>query len=615
MTTVVTADAAPAHVGHDEPSFVRKYVFSTDHKVIGIQFLFMSLLFLVLGGLLAMGMRWQLAFPADATHPLPGGSLLPETMVNGGVVLPEFYNSLVTMHGTFMVFFAIMPLLVGVYANYLIPLQIGAPDMAFPRLNMMSFWLAVPAGLIMLAGFFVEGGHAGAGWTAYAPLSVMPEYSGVYNGQVLWTLSLIILGFSSLMGAVNYITTVVNMRAPGMTWMRLPLSVWALFITAILVLLAIPILTGALILLLFDQVLGTGFFLPEAGGQPLLWQHLFWFFGHPEVYILILPAMGIVSEIISAFSRKPVFGYNAMVLAIIAIAFLGWIVWGHHMFQSGMNPRLGTTFMVSTMVIAVPSAIKTFNWLGTMWRGDLHFHTPMLHAVAFVAMFVIGGLSGVFVASTAVDIFLHDTYFVVAHIHYVLFGGSLFAIFAAILVPEDVRADDERDARQDPLLAHVHLLQPDVLPDAQPGRRRDDAPHLRPHAVRVPPAAPADEHDDQHVGVRAVHGAAHLRVQLLLEPVPRREGAGEPVAGEHAGVDGAVAAAARQLRTDAGRLPRTVRVQLAGVRGGLPPTGPAGYAGAAARAGGVDGARGSPPSPKDALPSATRTHLTEESDR
>jgi cytochrome c oxidase subunit 1 len=434
MSTVATATAGEAqvHAGHDDRSFIRKYIFSTDHKVIGIQFLFMSLFFLVLGGLLAMGMRWQLAFPSDPAHPLPGGSLLPETMVNAGIVLPEFYNSMVTMHGTIMIFFAIMPLLVGVYANYLIPLQIGAPDMAFPRLNMASFWLAVPAAILILAGFFVEGGHAGAGWTSYPPLSVESGYSGVYNGQVLWTLSIIILGFSSLMGAVNYITTVVNMRAPGMTWFRLPLATWALFITAILILLAVPVLTGALILLLFDQVLGTAFYKPDAGGQPLLWQHLFWFFGHPEVYILILPAMGFVSEIIANGSRKPVFGYKAMVIAMISISFLGWIVWGHHMFQSGMNPLLGASFMASTMVIAVPSAIKTFNWLGTMWRGDIHFHTPMLNAMAFVGMFVIGGLSGVFLASTPVDVQLHDTYFVVAHIHYVLFGGSLFAIFAAI---------------------------------------------------------------------------------------------------------------------------------------------------------------------------------------
>jgi cytochrome c oxidase subunit 1 len=353
-------------------------------------------------------------------------------MAPGGILLPEFYNSLVTMHGTFMIFFAIMPLLVGMFGNWLIPLHVGASDMAFPRLNMMSFWITIPAGLIMVSSFFVAGGASGSGWTGYAPLSAVPEYSGVYTGQKLWCISLVVLGFGSLMGAVNYITTIVNMRAPGMSWFRLPLPIWALFITSILVLLAMPILAGALIMLLFDQLIGTSFFIPESGGQPLMWQHLFWYFGHPEVYILILPAMGIASEVISNGSRKPIFGYPAMVGAIVAIAFLGWVVWGHHMFMSGMNPLLGAGFMVSTMVIAVPSAIKVFNWLGTMWRGNIHFHVPMLNAIAFVAMFVIGGLSGVFMASTPVDIYIHDTYFIVAHIHYVLFGGSLFAIFAGL---------------------------------------------------------------------------------------------------------------------------------------------------------------------------------------
>ena len=419
--------AEPGH--RDDRSFLRKYVFATDHKVIGAQFLFMSLFFLLVGGALAMLIRWQLGWPGT---PIPGGAILGEAKAPGGIILPEFYNSLVTMHGTFMIFFAIMPLLVGVFGNWLIPLHVGAADMAFPRLNMASFWTAVPAGLIMLSSFFVTGGASAAGWTGYAPLSAVPEYSGVYLGQKLWCISLIVLGFASLMGAVNYITTIVNMRAPGMTWMRLPLPIWSLFITAILVLLAIPVLTGALILLLFDQTIGTTFFLPPDGGQPLMWQHLFWYFGHPEVYILILPAMGIVSEVLSNGSRKPIFGYRFMVYATIAIAFLGWVVWGHHMFQSGMNPYLGATFMTSTMIIAVPSAIKVFNWLGSMYRGNIHFHVPMMNAIAFVAMFVIGGLSGVFMASTPVDIYIHDTYFIVAHIHYVLFGGSLFAIFAGI---------------------------------------------------------------------------------------------------------------------------------------------------------------------------------------
>ena len=427
MATTAAAVETATHV--DDRSFTQKYIFSTDHKIIGIQFLIASLVGLLVGGVLAMGIRWQVGFPGE---PMPGAAILPETMAPGGVLLPEFYASLVTMHGTFMVFFAIMPLLVGVYANYLIPLKIGAPDMAFPRINMASFWIAVPALAIMLAGFFVEGGHAGAGWTAYAPLSAKPEYSGVSDGQVLWLVSIAVLGLSSILGSTNYIATIINMRAPGMTWFRMPLSIWSLFVTAVLVLLAIPILSGAAIMLLFDQTIGTHFFDVAEGGQPLLWQHLFWFFGHPEVYILILPAMGMVSDILANGARKPIFGYHSMVYAIIGIGFLGWIVWGHHMFQSGMNPTLGMTFMISTMLIAVPSAIKTFNWLGTIWRGNIRLHVPMLHALAFVAMFVIGGLSGVFMASTPVDIYIHDTYFIVAHLHYVLFGGSLFALFGAI---------------------------------------------------------------------------------------------------------------------------------------------------------------------------------------
>jgi len=428
----MTTAAAMPHVGHGEHApmgFWRKYIFSTDHKIIGIQFLFLSLFFLLVGGLLAMQMRWQLAYPGQ---PMPGGSILPESMAPGGILLPEYYIQLVTMHGTFMVFFAIMPLLVGVYANFLIPLKIGAHDMAFPRINMASFWTAFLAGGVMLASLFVPEGASRAGWTVYAPLSARPDLSGVLLGQQLWSVSITLLGLSSILGSVNYITTVINNRAPGMTWFRLPLSVWALFITAILGILALPVLSGAAIMLLFDQTIGTHFFDPPAGGQALLWQHLFWFFGHPEVYILILPAMGMVSDILANGSRKPIFGYHSMVFAIVGIGFLGWIVWGHHMFMSGMNPTLGSSFMISTMVIAVPSAIKVFNWMGTMWRGNLRFHVPMMHAVAFVAMFAIGGLSGIFMAATPVDMFIHDTYFIVAHLHYVLFGGSLFALFGAI---------------------------------------------------------------------------------------------------------------------------------------------------------------------------------------
>ncbi len=415
------------HLHHQ--GFIRKYIFSEDHKTIGKQFLWLGLIMMVVGGATAMMMRWQLAWP-ESQVPLTGW--IPEPFMYDGHMGPEFYNMLFTMHATIMVFFVVMPILVGAFGNFLIPLMIGARDMAFPLLNMLSFWVGLVAGLVMMAGFMVPGGHAASGWTAYAPLSAQGHYTGVEWGQNLWCMSLILLGISSLMGAINYITTIINMRAPGMTFFRMPLVIWSLFITAILLLLALPVLTSALAMLLFDRTLGSSFFLSEGGGDPLLWQHVFWFFGHPEVYVLILPAMGITSDVLSTFSRKPVFGYRSMAYAMIAIGFLGFVVWGHHMFQSGMNPTLGTSFVVTTMVIAVPSAIKTFNWLGTLWGGQIRFTVPMLNGLAFVSMFVIGGLSGIFMASTPVDMFIHDTYFIVAHIHYVVFGGSFFGLFAGI---------------------------------------------------------------------------------------------------------------------------------------------------------------------------------------
>jgi len=423
------AHAATTHEPHaaHELGFVRTYVFSSDHKMVARQFLFMGLFMMIIGGLLAMLIRYQLAWPET---PVPGlGWLLRDTE---GVLPPEAYNMAFTMHATLMIFFVIMPILAGAFGNFCIPLMIGARDMAFPRLNMLSIWMAFLSGAVMLAGFFVPQGHAASGWTAYAPLSAVPAYTGVNWGQNLWLISLFILTLSSLMGAINYITTVINMRAPGMTFFRMPLVVWSLFITAILLLLALPVLMSATAMLLFDRTLGTHWFLPDGGGEPLLWQHLFWFFGHPEVYILILPAMGAASEILPVFARKPIFGYHAMVYSMLAICFLSWIVYGHHMFVSGMNPAVGMAFTLSTMVIAVPSAIKTFNWLGTLWGGNIRFTVPMLNALAFVAMFVIGGLSGIFMASTPVDIFIQDTYFIVAHIHYVVFGGSIFGAFAAI---------------------------------------------------------------------------------------------------------------------------------------------------------------------------------------
>ena len=429
MSSTPAAAIHAGHVEHHELGFIRTYIFSTDHKMIARQFLFLALFMFSIGGLMAMLMRWELAWPESS---VPFFHWVPEPYMYDGAIPPNTYNSMFTMHATIMIFFVVMPILVGCYGNFLIPLMVGARDMAFPVLNMLSFWVGALAGVIMISSFFVPGGPAAAGWTSYAPLSAVPVYTGVDWGQNLWCISLIVLGISSLMGSLNYITTVINMRTKGMTFFRLPLVIWSLFITAILLLLALPVLTTALALLLFDRMAGTHFFIPTGGGEPLMWQHLFWFFGHPEVYIMILPGMGVTSELIATFSRKTIFGYRAMAYAMASIAFLSWVVWGHHMFVSGMNPALGGGFMITTMIIGVPSAIKTFNWLGTIYKGDIHYTTAMLNGLAFVAMFVIGGLSGIFMACTPVDMFIHDTYFIVAHIHYVLFGGSLFAIFGAI---------------------------------------------------------------------------------------------------------------------------------------------------------------------------------------
>jgi cytochrome c oxidase subunit 1 len=428
------------HAAHHEVSFVRKYVFSTDHKVIGIQFLFTTLIMLMIGGALALAVRWQLAFPWS-NMPILGRLLFAD---QGGQISPEFYTMLFTMHATVMIFLVIIPILAGAFGNYCIPLMIGADDMAFPLLNMLSYWFMWPAIGFFMASFFVHGGGPSAGWTVYPVLADLKQAApGSGTAQSLWLLGLTFVGVSSMMGSVNYMTTIINMRAPGMTLFRMPMTIWAMFITAILQAFALPVLTAAGFMQLADRELGTCFFLPSGlvvnnhpatigGGQPLLWQHLFWFYSHPAVYIMLLPAMGMVSDMLATMSRKPLFGYKPMVYSIAAIAGLGFIVWGHHMFTSGMNPALGMTFMVSTMMIALPSAIKTFNWIGTLWGGRPKFNTVFLNCVGFLSMFIVGGLSGLFMAAVPVDIYFHDTYFIVAHFHYILFGSTLFAVFGGI---------------------------------------------------------------------------------------------------------------------------------------------------------------------------------------
>ena len=446
--------------GHAEPhSLSLLYAlptFSRDHKVIGLQFLITTLLMLMVGGALALGVRWQLAFPWERM-PILGDTVFA---ADGGQISPEAYTMLVTMHATVMIFLVIIPILAGAFGNLLIPLQIGADDMAFPTLNMLSYWFMWPAiflfacslgvmdWLLPFEALRIGGPDAGTaqGWTSYPLLSALAEAApGSQKAQTYWLLGLTFIGFSSMMGSVNYLTTIINMRAPGMTLFRMPLTIWGMFITAILQAFALPVLTAAGFMLVFDRLpfsIHSCFFIPSGvvvnnaaptvgGGQPLLWQHLFWFYSHPAVYIMLLPAMGMVSDMMSCMARKPVFGYKPMVYSMAAIAGLGFIVWGHHMFTSGMNPALGMTFMVSTIMIALPSAIKTFNWLGTMWGGRLQFNTVMLNCIAFVSLFVIGGLSGIFMAAVPVDIYIHDTYFIVAHFHYVLFGATLFGVFGA----------------------------------------------------------------------------------------------------------------------------------------------------------------------------------------
>ena len=423
--------------GHHEESFWRKYVFSIDHKVIGIQYAFTSLVFLFFGFSLMMLMRWQLAYPGEAL-PFIGSWFSSESMPDG-VMLPEFYNQLGAMHGTIMVFLGIVPLAVGAFGNYVMPLQIGAPDMAFPKLNMMSYWIYFCGGVTMLTGFFVPGGAANSGWTSYPPLSDIAT-----TGQTVWLFGMVLLITSSLLGSVNFIVTILQLRTKGLTFMRLPFFVWSQFITAFLLLLAFPPLEAAGVLQLMDRLAGTSFFLPSGlvvsgqplvntgGGSPLLWQHLFWFLAHPEVYVLILPAMGIIAEIIANNTRKPLWGYKSLVYAAIFLGFMSFVVWAHHMFLTGMGTAISSFFQTTTMIISIPSVIILSVLFLSLYGGSIRFNTPMLFALAFLPMFGIGGLTGLPLGLAAADIPLHDTYYVIGHFHYVVAPGTIFAMFAGV---------------------------------------------------------------------------------------------------------------------------------------------------------------------------------------
>ena len=419
----------PIH--HEPKTFLDKYVFSFDHKVIAKQFLWYGIFFLLVGGLMALMIRWTLAFPGQP-FPIIGSCLFPETE---GVIPPDAYAMLFTMHGTIMIFYAITPILIGAFGNFCIPLMIGARDMAFPLLNMLSFWFAVLSGLILLSSLFVPLGAAAAGWTSYPTLSTLIGSPG--SGQTLWTMAIFILGISSTMGAINYITTIITLRAKGMGYFDMPLTIWGLGLTAILNAIFLPVLGAGCLLLIFDRVFGTTFFLAGAAatsgtGDPVLFQHVFWIFGHPEVYILILPAWGIVSDLLSFFARKPAFGAKATALSMTTITILSTLVYGHHMFTTQMSPLLTQSFMTLTMTISIPSAIFFANWLGTLWKGSIRMTSPMLHALGVVFVFGLGGLTGLYLATVTTDIYLHDTYFVVGHFHYTMAASVLLGGFAAI---------------------------------------------------------------------------------------------------------------------------------------------------------------------------------------
>ena len=427
------------HEHHD--TFLTKYVFSQDHKMIAKQFLITGMVWAVLGGLMSVLFRLQLGYP-DSTFPFLEDLL--GKWAKGGRITPEAYYALVTTHGTVLVFFVLTAGLSGTFANFLIPLQIGARDMASPFMNMLSYWFFFAASIVMLSSMFVETGPFSGGWVAYPPLSALGDASpGSKTGMDLWLISMSLFVVSSLLGGLNYIATILNMRTKGMSMTRLPLTIWALFFTAVLGVLSFPVLLSGFILLIFDRNFGTSFYLsdifvngvgalPNEGGSAILYQHLFWFLGHPEVYIILLPALGMVSEIISINSRKPIFGYMAMVGSLFAIAILAFLVWAHHMFVTGLNPFLGSVFVLLTLLIAVPSAIKVFNWLTTLWRGNIRFTPAMLFAIGFVSLFISGGLTGIWLGNSALDIHLHDTYFVIAHFHIVMGVASMFGMYAGI---------------------------------------------------------------------------------------------------------------------------------------------------------------------------------------
>jgi cytochrome c oxidase subunit 1 len=513
---------------HHDESFLRRYVFSTDHKIIARQYLFTGMAMALVGGLLAYVIRMQLAYPGQE---VPGY----------GLVGPMAYNAVTTMHGTIMIFWVAMPILLAALGNLLIPLMVGTADMAFPRLNMLSYWIFLLSTIVLVSSFFVPGGAAAGGWTSYPPLAGSPAYSGGQWGVTLWILAVALEFAAFLMGGINFITTAINNRAPGMRLFDMPLMVWMQLAASIVFLFSVgPLIAGAIMLLL-DRIASTGFYDPTVGGDPVLFQHLFWFFGHPEVYVILLPGLGAVAEILPVFSRKPIFGYRMIVYATILTGIMSFIVWAHHQFIAGIDPRLATPFSITTILISVPIAVITFSYMATLWRGSIELKTPMVFALGMIALFLLGGVTGIHNGTPAADIYIHDTYFVVAHFHYALIPPVFFA-------------------------SDLRLRERDLPPAIRPGHDGAPAAHLEPALLRGAQhpgggSSPADRHGGCD---RAPDLADPVPVQLLLEPGAGSPGRRQPLARQHAGVDGALASGPRQLRDDARGSPGSVRVQRAG---------------------------------------------------